>query len=352
MTMNANTHRIPADLSGEDIIDFLKTTDRSEIENLYRIADRVRQEHVGEELHVRALLNFSNHCVRNCLYCGLRRDNAQLVRYRMSEDEIVKAARQAAGQGYRTIVMQSGEDPYYTEQVLYRTIGRIKSFCDIAVTLSLGERPFKTLKACFQAGAERYLLKHETSDPVLYKKLHPDLHYKNRIQTLKHLKEIGYQTGSGIMVGLPEQTYESVAQDILLFRELDVDMIGCGPYIHNPKTPLRQRTLDRQHFIQPEEESVYKVIALSRIVTRTTMIPATTALATLNPVSGAQTAFNAGANVIMVNITPPQYAPCYEIYPRGSRAEAVLSFQEVAAALTKATGRPVSKGYGHRRVHP
>jgi biotin synthase len=311
----------------------------------------MRAEYVGNAIHVRALLNFSSYCARNCLYCGLRQGNAELTRYRMQEDEIVAAVRQAAGQGYRTIVMQSGEDPYYTEKMLCRIIGKIKASCDIAITLSPGERPYRTLKAWFQAGADRYLLKHETSDPALYKKLHPDLRYKNRIRMLKNLKEIGYQTGSGIMIGLPGQTYESVANDILLFRELDIDMIGCGPYIHNPKTPLSATTPDRERFIQPEDRSVYKVIALTRIVTRDTMIPATTALSTINPVSGAATAFKAGANVLMVNVTPEKHRTFYEIYPRNISAEGIPDSRELLASIEKATGRKVSKDYGHRPSH-
>jgi biotin synthase len=247
--------------------------------------------------------------------------------------------------------MQSGEDPYYTEKMLCRIIGKIKASCDIAITLSPGERPYRTLKAWFQAGADRYLLKHETSDPALYKKLHPDLRYKNRIRMLKNLKEIGYQTGSGIMIGLPGQTYESVANDILLFRELDIDMIGCGPYIHNPKTPLSDTTPDRERFIQPEDRSVYKVIALTSIVTRDTMIPATTALSTINPVSGAATAFKAGANVLMVNVTPEKHRTFYEIYPRNISADGIPDSRELLASIEKATGRKVSKDYGHRPSH-
>ncbi len=300
--------------SYQEILDFLKTDNPSAIEHLCKTADRTRAEYVGNAIHVRALLNFSSYCARNCLYCGLRQGNAELTRYRMQEDEIVAAVRQAAGQGYRTIVMQSGEDPYYTEKMLCRIIGKIKASCDIAITLSPGERPYRTLKAWFQAGADRYLLKHETSDPALYKKLHPDLRYKNRIRMLKNLKEIGYQTGSGIMIGLPGQTYESVANDILLFRELDIDMIGCGPYIHNPKTPLSATTPDRERFIQPED----------------------------------RTAFKAGANVLMVNVTPEKHRTFYEIYPRNISADGIPDSRELLASIEKATGRKVSKDYGHR----
>lgn len=337
------------ELTYNDILDFLRSRDKSEIDHLYKTADRIRSEYVGDEIQVRALLDFSNCCSKNCLYCGLRKGNTKLSRYRMGEDEIVTAARQAAEKGYRTIVMQSGEDAFYTEKMICRIIKKIKASCDVAVTLSLGERPYKTLKAWFKAGADRYLLKHETSEPALYKMLHPDLIFENRILALKNLKEIGYQTGSGIMIGLPGQTYESVANDILLFKELDIDMIGCGPYIHNPKTPLAETTPDRRQYIQPEEEAVYKVVALTRIVTHDTMIPATTALSTINPVSGAVSAFNAGANVIMVNVTPEQHKSFYEIYPRNTVDRGIPDSQQLLQSLEKSTGRKISKDYGHRR---
>jgi len=338
-------------LTYSDILFFLKTDNKEEIDRLMAAADSVRRECVGDDIHVRALLNFSNCCTRNCLYCGLRRGNAGLHRYRMDEEEIYTSARLAEESGYKTIVMQSGEDSYYTEEMVCRILDRINATLDIAVTLSLGERPYGTLRAWFQKGAARYLLKHETSDPALYAKLHPDLSFENRIATLRQLKEIGYQTGSGIMVGLPGQTYESVARDIMLFKELDIDMIGCGPYIHNPRTPLAETTPDRQRFIQPEDNAVYKVLALTRIVTQDTMIPATTALSTMNPASGAVTAFNAGANVIMVNITPEKYKPLYEIYPRDIVDGSIPDSKELLASVEQQTGRKISTGYGHRPMH-
>jgi biotin synthase len=180
--------------------------------------------------------------------------------------------------------------------------------------------------------------------------LHPDLRFEDRINTLRNLKELGYQTGSGIMVGIPGQTYESVAEDILLFKELDIDMIGCGPYIHNPQTPLAKKTPDTKRYIQPEPEYIYKVVALSRIVTRDTLIPATTALSVLNPELGVLSALSAGANVVMINETPGQYRKLYEIYPKGEAPGVILSAEDPFATIQELTGRPVSSDYGHRHL--
>ena len=337
-------------LSHSEIVEFLKETDPAKLTELYAAADDVRALCVGEEIHVRALINFSNHCRRDCLYCGLRRSNTALKRFRMSARQIISAAGTAYKKGYRTVVLQSGEDEFYTEDVVCAIIAGIKEKCDMAVTLSLGERPYATLRAWFNEGADRYLLKHETSDAQLYRKLHPDLRFEDRIETLKNLKQIGYQTGSGIMVGIPGQTYESVADDILLFKELEIDMIGCGPYIHNPKTPLKLITPDKTASIQPEPEYVYKVVALSRIVTRDTMIPATTALSVLNPERGVLSALSAGANVIMINETPAQYRRLYEIYPRDEVPAPILSPEKPFEAIEQLTGRPVSRDYGHRHL--
>jgi biotin synthase len=339
-----------APLSHGEIVRFLKEDDLATLAKLYAAADDVRALHAGEEIHVRALINFSNHCRRNCRYCGLRRGNAGLARYRMSPREIVAAACGAAAKGYRTVVLQSGEDEHFTEAVVAGIIRGIKDGCDAAITLSVGERPYRTLKAWFNEGADRYLLKHETSDPDLYEQLHPDLKFDDRIGTLRNLKEIGYQTGSGIMVGIPGQTYESVANDILLFQELDIDMIGCGPYIHNPKTPLSRTTPDAAAYIQPLPEYVYKVIALTRILTRDTLIPATTALSVLNPDRGVLSALSAGANVVMVNETPLSYKSLYEIYPRDDVPAPILSPDNPFETIERLTGRPVSRDYGHRHL--
>ena len=339
-----------APLSHSEIVQFLKEDDLAALAKLYTTADDVRFLCVGDDIHVRALINFSNHCRRNCLYCGLRQGNAELTRFRMNENEIISAAIKAYKKGYRTVVLQSGEDELYTEKVICRIIIGIKQSCDIAITLSLGERPYKTLKAWFNEGADRYLLKHETSDPELYEQLHPDLRFDHRIDMLRNLKEIGYQTGSGIMVGIPGQTYESVANDILLFKELDIDMIGCGPYIYNPKTPLQAATPDENLYIQPKPEYVYKVVALTRIVTRDTLIPATTALSALNQETGILSALSAGANVVMINETPEAYRRLYEIYPKGENAAAILSPESPFTTIERMTGRPVSRDYGHRHL--
>ena len=335
-------------LSRSQIAGFLKEADPAKLTKLYATADDVRALCVGDDIHLRALINFSNNCRRNCLYCGLRQGNDDLSRFRMHESEIIDAAIKASEKGYRTVVLQSGEDPWYTEDIMSRIIIGIKQACDMAITLSLGEHPYNTLQAWFNDGADRYLLKHETSDTALYEQLHPDLRFDDRIEMLRNLKEIGYQTGSGIMVGIPGQTYESVANDILLFKELDIDMIGCGPYIYNPKTPLQAATPDEKVYIQPKTEYVYKVVALTRIVTRDTLIPATTALSALNPEMGVLSALGAGANVVMINETPEQYKKLYEIYPKGEKPADILSPENPFETIELLTGRPVARDCGHR----
>lgn len=239
----------------------------------------------------------------------------------MTEWEILQTAKQAHKEGYKTVILQSGEDFTFTVDKIADIIKQIKDETDLFITLSLGERSYEDYKKLKDAGADRYLLKHETSDPILYRSIHPDLKYSNRIKCLKNLKEIGFETGSGIMVGIPGQTFESIANDILLFKELDIDMIGIGPYIPHPKTPLAKKFKQVGGYFTPAtgfyniEEMILKIYAITRIVTKTANIPATTALTTINKQKGRELALNCGANVVMLNITDEKYRKFYEIYP-------------------------------------
>lgn len=331
----------------EEILHYLGTSNPEEISALYTSADRVRAQHVGDAIHARALLNISNYCRRNCLYCGLRGQNRRLMRYRMGKDDILRTVDAAASAGYKTVLMQSGEDGWYSRAMIAETVRIIANHHDIDIALSLGERPDDDYRCWFDAGATRYLLKHETSDPALYRALHPGSSLDERIRILRLLKSIGYETGSGVMVGLPGQSLESIADDILLFRHLDIDMIGCGPYIYNPDAGL-MRPGDHIWTQKMKMDTVLKITALNRIVTRDAMIPATTATEISSPGSGRACALGAGANVVMFDITPLPWKEHYIIYPREDFTNGIGDYPRLAEELTGLTGRPISTGYGRR----
>jgi len=304
-----------------EILSWLLETRPERLEELWRRADAARLESVGAEVHLRGLIEFSNFCVRQCGYCGLRADHRGLTRYRMSAAEIMECVRQAVDYGYGTVVLQSGEDYGIEREWMADLVRRIKVETPLAVTLSLGERSDSDLVAWREGGADRYLLRFETSDSQLYEKIHPALRGKpsDRIAILRRLAELGYEVGSGVMIGIPGQTYESLAHDISLFRMLDLDMIGVGPFIPHPRTPLGEAAAklsappDQQ--VPNSELMTYKVVALARLVCPGANIPSTTALATLNRAEGREFGLMRGANVVMPNLTPLQYRVSYEIYP-------------------------------------
>lgn len=291
-------------LSKEELVILLK--DNSINEELFSAADRVRKEYVGDEVHLRGIIEFSNTCKRNCLYCGLRAANKNVERYRLMPDEIIDLAKKAVGYGYKSIVMQSGEDDYYTVDMLSHIISSLKKM-DIAVTLSLGEKTFEEYKAYKEAGADRYLIRIETTDEKLYEELDPAMSHENRKRCIRDLKSLGYQIGTGNLVGLPNQTIESLADDILFFKEIDADMIGLGPFIPNEDTPLKDAK-------GREFTMSLKVMALTRLLLPDINIPATTAMETLNK-NGRIIALQSGANVVMPNITEGDYRKLYALYP-------------------------------------
>jgi biotin synthase len=305
-------------LDRSKILRWLREEDEQALELLYAQADEVRRNNVGDAVHLRGLIEISSHCVRHCLYCGLRFSH-RMERYRMSREEILKCANNAATLGFGTIVMQSGEDYGIHAEWMSDLIREIKATLPLAITLSLGERDPHELEMWKQAGADRYLMRFETSDPALYAAIHPPLtnHSSDRIAQLRTLREMGYEIGSGIMVGIPGQSFDILARDIETFAELDLDMIGIGPFLPHPATPLGS---DKPLFsiedqVPGSEQMVLKAVALTRIVCPQANLPSTTALATMNPVNGREHGLQSGANVFMPNLTPSPYRRMYEIYP-------------------------------------
>jgi len=471
-----------------DILDWLRETNPDRLAQLWRLADQTRREFVGDEVHLRGLIELSNHCARQCAYCGLRAGNAALARYRMSDEEILDCARQAVAFGYGTVVLQSGEDPALDAERVAELIRRIKSETPLAVTLSLGERREDELARWRAAGADRYLLRFETSNPALFARIHPaankgerreergegtstttgphpnplpkgegteqnsprplgegtkqdsprplgegtkqdsprplgegsgvravndatgphpnplpkgegteqnsprplgegtkqdsprplgegskqdsprplgegpGVRAHPRLNLLGVLRCLGYEVGSGVMIGIPGQTFDDLADDIELFARLELDMIGVGPYLRHPNTPLADEHTwpeappGRQ--VPADELTTCKAIALARLVCPRANIPATTALATLNKAQGRELGLARGANVVMPNITPPRYRALYEIYPdKACVVESGEQCHACIAARIEKLGRRLGRGRGdspnyHYRSHP
>jgi biotin synthase len=349
--MNATLDKI-------EILNWLRETNAARLEELWRLADETRRSRVGDAVHLRGLVEISNHCARQCGYCGLRAGNRALGRYRMDADEIFASALQAVKFGYGTVVLQAGEDYGITAAWMAEVVRRIKSETPLAVTLSLSERTDAELAAWREAGANRYLLRFETSDRALFDAIHPPLGNRpcDRIKILRRLKALGYEAGSGIMVGIPGQTYASVADDIALFRELDLDMIGIGPFIPHPATPLGNGSKiapsANGEQVPNTELMVYKAVALTRLVRPDANIPATTALATINKKNGRELGLQRGANVFMPNLTPMKYRRLYEIYPaKACIAETDEACNGCLSMRILAMGRHVGSGAGGRRDH-
>lgn len=326
------------ELSRDEIIALLK--DDSINEELFKAADEVRKKYLGDEVHLRGLIEFTNICKRNCMYCGLRRDNKNLNRYRLSHKEIIDFAKKAVGYGYKTLVLQGGEDDYYTVERLVPIVKDLKAL-GVALTLSIGERPFEEYEALKKAGADRFLLRIETTDRELYEELDPGMSHENRIQCLKNLRKLGYEVGSGCLVGLPGQKIESLADDILFFKELDVDMNGIGPFIPNEDTPLKDAE-------GGQFELALKVMAIVRLLLPDINIPATTAMETLNK-QGRVIALQCGANVVMPNVTEGEYRKLYALYPgKICTGDTPAHCRGCISGKIRGIGRIVSDGPGFR----
>ncbi|MDR1140763.1 MAG: [FeFe] hydrogenase H-cluster radical SAM maturase HydE, partial [Planctomycetaceae bacterium] len=294
------------DISDVDLKLLIETTqfDRE----LFQHADKVRQEYYGTDVYIRGLIEFTNHCKNDCFYCGIRRNNRNLERYRLSQNEILSCCEIGYGLGYRTFVLQGGEDPFYTDELMSEIISEIREkYTDCAITLSIGEKSYESYEAFFKAGANRYLLRHETANPEHYAKLHPaGMSLENRKNCLRNLKEIGYQVGSGFMVGSPFQTTDCLIEDLRFLQELEPAMIGIGPFISHHETPFNR-------FKSGSLQLTLRMIGILRLMFPYALIPATTALGTADP-QGREMGLRAGANVVMPNLSPVEVRKKYELY--------------------------------------
>lgn len=295
-------------LSKEEFISLIDGRTRSLSEYLFEKARRIRKRYYGSDVYLRGLIEFTNYCRNDCLYCGIRRSNGHASRYRLTREEILSCCEVGYGLGFRTFVLQGGEDGHYSDGILVDIIREIKSlYPDCALTLSIGERSRESYQAFFDAGADRYLLRHETADPVHYSKLHPpSLSLKTRKKCLSDLKEIGYQVGSGFMVGSPGQTPAQLAEDLLYLHELQPHMVGIGPFIPHHDTPFASEQ-------SGSAELTLFLLGLIRLILPAALIPATTALGTIDPM-GREKGILAGANVVMPNLSPKDVRNKYMLY--------------------------------------
>ena len=329
-------------LSRDEILYLLHLDNEADVARLLQAGDAVRKANCGDAVQIRALVEFSNFCARHCNYCGLRAPNTSVQRYRMSPDEIVKLAGELNENGLKTIVLQSGEAPYYTGEMIADVVRRIKSTTDTAITLCVGERSDDDYRLWKEAGADRYLLRHETASRELYERLHPDSDFDHRMRCLYVLRELGYQVGAGCMVGSPTQTVEDMADDIEFYRDFQPDMAGIGPYIPHPDTPFAG-------YPPGTVQMTLKMVALTRIVTRNALLPATTAIGSIEE-NGREMALEAGADVVMPNYTPLEYRVHYEIYPnKRCIAEDPKHCDSCMRLRIAAIGRTVATDHGHSR---
>lgn len=295
-------------LSFDDFRAIVRCEDKQEIEYLFSKSRDQAKKNYGNKIFVRGLIEFTNHCKNDCLYCGIRASNKNAKRYRLSAEEILDCCKNGYSLGFRTFVLQGGEDMHYSDDDFVSIIKTIKSlYPDCAVTLSIGERSRSSYERYFDAGADRYLLRHETADCGHYRKLHPDkMSFENRMRCISDLKEIGYQTGVGFMVGSPYQTEESIYKDLQFIKEIQPHMVGIGPFIPHKDTPFAD-------FKPGSCDLTLKLLAIIRLMQPSVLLPATTALGTIDPL-GREKGILAGANVVMPNLSPVMHRKDYALY--------------------------------------
>ena len=295
-------------LSKEEYTKLISGFDHDLSEYLFGKSRKIREKVYDKKVFIRGLIEFTNYCKNDCLYCGIRRSNKNTERYRLTKDDILICCKEGYELGFRTFVLQGGEDPYFTDDKMTDIISSVKScYPDCALTLSIGEKDHNSYQAYFDAGADRYLLRHETADSIHYSKLHPsELSWENRIKCLYDLKSIGYQVGCGFMVGSPYQTADNLAEEMLLLKKLDPQMVGIGPFIAHHDTPFaneKSGTLELTLFM----------LGLIRLTLPNVLLPSTTALGTINPL-GREKGILAGANVVMPNLSPVSVRKKYMLY--------------------------------------
>lgn len=295
-------------LSIEDLARLLKTEDTEAVQYLFAQAHTTAQQVYGNKIFMRGLIEISNHCKNDCLYCGIRRSQQGLQRYRLTKEEILDCCQKGYEMGFRTFVFQGGEDAWFTDEKMCDIVSAIhQAYPDCAITLSLGERSKESYQRLYDAGANRYLLRHETANAEHYARLHPEeMSFENRQQCLRDLKEIGYQVGCGFMVGSPYQTVETLFEDLQLIRSLQPEMVGIGPFIPTAGTPFHNRPAGTV-------DATLRLLAIIRLIHPHVLLPATTALGTLHP-KGRELGILAGANVIMPNLSPISHRKDYSIY--------------------------------------
>ncbi|ARN57326.1 [FeFe] hydrogenase H-cluster radical SAM maturase HydE [Sedimentisphaera salicampi] len=324
-----------------DLAELLAVEDKTEMQKIFRAADEVRREYCGDGILVRGIIEYTNYCRNTCLYCGLNKNNHSIQRYRLDKNEILESAEIIHKCGVKTVVLQGGEDPDISPDFIADIVSEIKKRFGAAVTLSSGEWEREVYKLWKDAGADRYLLKIETSDKKLYEKYHPDMSYEQRIRCLEDLIDLGYQAGSGTLVGLKGQTPQILARDIIFFNKYGFDMLGMGLFIPHKQTELGEEKIGSL-------DMTMKMLALTRIVTKNTHLPATTATASFSDRDHRLDALRSGANVIMPNFTPGNVKKLYEIYPgKKCVTEAGVDPVDTVRQLADETGRLVDLSHGH-----
>jgi biotin synthase len=294
-------------LNESELLELLDNMNEVRRKYLIEKANETRMRVFGNKVYMRGLVEFTNYCRRDCVYCGIRASNRKAERYRLLPDQILLTCEKGYKLGYRTFVLQGGEDSFYTDEKVVEIIHKIKNmFPDCAITLSIGEKSFEAYKLYFEAGADRYLLRHETASKELYESLHPGMSFENRIECLWNLKKIGYQVGAGFMTGLPNQTNKDYVKDLCFLKELRPHMVGIGPFIPHKDTPLAGK-------IGGTVEATITLLAIIRLLLPEVLLPATTALGTIDP-AGREKGLRAGANVVMPNLSPVETREKYALY--------------------------------------